>query len=108
MQTGPEKAVSFLPSSSLRAIANNNLQHYIEKNGGANQNFHYGTKITDHVMLGIHIENRHKYNYFLMAGKDDNVILNNIPDKSIYLEGFTSVHSDVAEYEKPAPILTIG
>lgn len=92
---------SFLSAFELlRAIANNNLQHYIEKNGGANQNFHYGTKITDHVMLGIHIENRHKYNYFLMAGKDDNVILNNIPDKSIYLEGFTSVHSDVAEYEK--------
>ena len=84
----------------MKAIANNSLKQYIEKNGGANQNFHYGTKITDHVMIEIRIEDRHTYSYFLTAGKDDNVILNNIPDKSMYLTGSSSVHSHVAEYEK--------
>lgn len=94
---------SFLSAFELLDAASDDrqhLQHYIEKNGGANQNFHYGTKITDHVMIKIRIEDRHTYSYFLTAGKDDNVILDNRPDKSIYLAGSNSVHSHVAEYEK--------
>ncbi len=94
---------SFLSAFELLEAASDDrqhLQHYIEKNGGANQNFHYGTKITDQVLIEICIEDRHYYDYFLTAGKDDNVIPNNKPDKPIHLTGSVSVHSDVAEYEK--------
>ena len=94
---------SFLSAFELLEIIVNNpkyLPKYIEKNGGANQNFHYGTKNTDHVMISIDIEKRHNYSYFLMAGKDDNIILSDKADVDFYLSGITSVHSQVAEFEK--------
>jgi len=94
---------SFLSAFELLDAASDDrqhLRHYIEKNGGANQNFHYGTKITDQVMIKIGIEDRYQFYYFLTAGKDDNVIISNNPDIKFHLAGDNIVRSDIAEYDK--------
>ncbi|MDO5845245.1 MAG: AAA family ATPase [Methanocorpusculum sp.] len=58
----------------LRAIANNNLKLYIEKNGGANSCFYYGTKNTKVIKLKMDIGNAY-ISYEIHPGKDDTVIL---------------------------------
>ncbi|WP_319378402.1 DUF4276 family protein [uncultured Methanocorpusculum sp.] len=93
---------SFLSAFGLFDAASENrkhLQNYIEKNGGANQNFHYGTKTTDKVIIDIKIENQYQFNYVLMAGKDDNIIVKNNPDLKLFPERNNIVRSEVAEYE---------
>jgi len=93
---------SFLSAFELLDAASENrkhLQHYIEKNGGVNQNFHYGTKTTDKVIIDIKIENQYHFNYFLMAGKDDNIIVKNNPDLKLSPVRNNIVRSEVAEYE---------
>ncbi len=93
---------SFLSAFELLDAVSENrkhLQNYIEKNGGANQNFHYGTKTTDKVIIDIKIENQYQFNYVLMAGKDDNIIVKYNPDLKLFPEKNNIVRSEVAEYE---------
>ena len=66
---------SFLSAFELlRAIGNNNLQQYIEKNGGANQNFHYGTKKTADIKIAIKFGQK-SYQCNIIPGNNDNVII---------------------------------
>ena len=91
---------SFLSAFELLEAASDecqHLRHYIEKNGGANKNFHYGTKITENVAIGICIEDQHNYSFILIAGKDDNVILRNDPEFRAFIPDSSIIHRNVAK-----------
>lgn len=88
---------SFLSAFELlKAIADNNLQDYIEKNGGANQNFHYGTKKTKEIKIAIKFRKK-SYQCNIFPDNNDNVIIRDTAFGINYSE-----HLGYEVREKPA------
>ena len=59
----------------LKAIAEQNIQLYIDLNGGANAVFHYGTKTTREIKINLIIGEK-EYSCSLLADNNDSAILN--------------------------------